>query len=46
MDFLGLLKDIVGMVVVANAVTGHKDNSMTEDYAGVLETLLKMGDDS
>ena len=40
MDFLGLLKDIVSIVVVANAVTGHKDESMTEDYADTLKDLL------
>lgn len=40
MDFLGLLKDIVSIVVVANAVTGHKDESMTEDYADTLKDIL------
>lgn len=46
MDFLGLLKDIISIVVIANAATGHKDESMTEEYAGVLETILKSGNDN
>lgn len=46
MDFLSLLRDIISMVVIANAVTGHKDDSMTEDYAKTLETILKSGNPS
>ena len=46
MDFLSLLKDIITMVVIGNAVTGHKDDSMTEDYAKTLETILKSGNPS
>ena len=41
MDFFGLLKDIISMVVVANAVTNHKDESMTEEYADVLKAILQ-----
>ena len=41
MDFLSLLKDIITMVVVANAATDHKDDSMTEEYVQTLETILK-----
>ncbi len=39
MDFLGLLKDIISVVVVANAVTGHKDENASEEY---FETLTKI----
>ena len=46
MDFLSLLKDIITMVVVANAATGHKDDSMTEEYVQTLETILKSGNPS
>lgn len=46
MDFLSLLQDIISMVVIGNAVTGHKDESMTEDYAEILESILKMGDNN
>ena len=41
MDFLGLLKDIINMVVIANAVTGHKDESMTKEYADTLKMILE-----
>lgn len=41
MDFLGLLKDIISMVVIANAVTGHKDESMSTEYANTLKTILE-----
>lgn len=44
MELLELLKDIIGMVVIGNAVTGHKDESMTEEYAEILEKILKSGD--
>lgn len=40
MDFLGLLKDVISIVVIANAVTGHKDESMTENYADTLKEVL------
>lgn len=43
MDFLGLLKDIVSIVVIANAATGHEDNSMTEGYANTLMSILEAG---
>ena len=46
MDLLSLLQDIITMVVVGNAVTGHKDESMTEDYVDILESILKMGDNN
>ena len=46
MDFLGLLKDIISIIVIANASTGHKDESMTEEYAEVLETILKTGNNN
>ena len=41
MDFLGLLKDIISMVVIANAVTGQKDQSMSSDYAETLKMILE-----
>ena len=41
MDFLALLKEIVSIVVIANAATGHKDDSMTEEYADYLRKLLE-----
>lgn len=44
MDFLGLLKDIISMVVIANAATGHKDSNMSEEYIDVLEAILNSGD--
>lgn len=37
MDFWGLLQEIVGMVVVANAVTGHKASSILENIPIYLE---------
>lgn len=46
MDFLGLLKDIIGMVVIANAVTGHKDQSMSNEYADTLKMILESGSSS
>lgn len=46
MDFLGLLKDIIGMVVIANAVIGHKDQSMSNEYADTLKMILESGSSS
>ena len=40
MDFLALLKDIISMVVIANAVTDQKNTSMTEEYQEILEKIL------
>lgn len=44
MDFLALLKDIIAMVVVSNAVTGQKPGDLDEDYMGVLQSFLDLGD--
>lgn len=41
MDVLGLLKDIISMVFIANAVTGHKDESMSTEYADTLKMILE-----
>lgn len=41
MDFLGLLKDIISMVVIANAVTGHTDQSMSNEYSDTLKMILE-----
>lgn len=40
MDLLSLLKDIISMVVIANAVTDQKNTSMTEEYQEILEKIL------
>ena len=41
MDLLSLLKDIISMVTIANAVTDQKNTSMTEEYQEVLEKILR-----
>ena len=43
MDFLSLIKDIISMVVIANAVTGQKPQDMDEDYMDTLEKILRFG---
>ena len=39
-EFFEALKDIVSVIVVANAVIGHKDENMTEEYAEVLKAIM------
>ena len=39
------LKEIISVILLANAATGHKDESMT-DYMEVLETILRSGNDN
>ena len=46
MYFLGLLKDIIGMVVIANAVTGHENQRMSIEYADTLKMILEAGSSS
>ena len=46
MDYLGLLRDVISMIIVGNAVTGQLDENMTEEYMEVLETILKSGNDN
>ena len=46
MGFLEELKEIISVILLANAATGHKDESMTDDYMEVLETILRSGNDN
>lgn len=43
MDFLSLIKDIISMVVIANAVTRQKPRALDEDYMDTLEKILSLG---
>ena len=45
MDFLGLLKDIISMVVIGNLVTGNKHLTDDEDYLESLERILTIGEE-
>ena len=43
MDFFGLLNEVKGIVTfisLANAATGHKDNSISEDIPNYLEEFM------
>ena len=42
MDFLSALKELVSVILLCNAATGHEDKSMTESYVDTLDKLLKM----
>ena len=42
MDFLSSLKELVGVILACNAVTGHVDTSMTESYLDTLEHIMNM----
>lgn len=43
MDFLGLLKDIISIVVIANAATGNLKNQ-DESYVKALTDILTADD--
>ena len=42
MGFLGALQELVSVILACNAATGHKDASMTEEYANTLEYIMSM----
>ena len=45
MDFLGLLKDIISMVVIGNVVSGNHCTD-DEDYLNTLERILSVGENT
>ena len=44
MGFLGLLKDLISIVIIANAVTGNKPNDVDDEYVKTLERILSSGE--
>ena len=42
MGFFGALQELVSVILACNAVTGHKDDSMTEEYMNTLEYIASM----
>ena len=45
MDFLSLIKDVISMVVIGNALSGNKQAFEDENYLKTLETILNTGND-
>ena len=45
MVFLPLIKDLISMVVIANAVTGHNSRDMSKSYLDTLEKIVSLGKD-
>lgn len=41
MDYLSLIKDVISMVVIGNALSGNKQAFEDESYMKVLEEILK-----
>ena len=46
MDVLGLIKDVISMVLIGNALSGNKQAFEDESYMEVLEEILKAGDNN
>lgn len=46
MDVLGLIKDVISMVLIGNALCGNTQAFEDENYMEVLEEILKAGNNN